>query len=150
MAGEPITVDAENVKRLLKRLSDRLESPRPVLMEMGEIGHARIVDNFQQESGGGKDWPDLKEATKKARARKGKWPGKMLQVTGAGGLIGSINYKTGSAKGNPSVTWGTSKIYAATHHFGDKSRGIPARPFMVLDDGALKEMEEALRDWLIQ
>lgn len=36
--------------------------------------------------------------------------------------------------GDEAVLVGTNVIYAATHQFGDESRGIPARPFLGIDE----------------
>jgi phage gpG-like protein len=55
------------------------------------------------------------ESTKASRAAKGKWPGKMLQVSGQ--LASSIT----TAHTNNTAQVGTSVIYAAIHQFGGQT-----------------------------
>ena len=42
----------------------------------------------------------------------------------------------------------TGLEYAATHHFGDPSRNIPARPFNELDDDNQQELAEEASDFI--
>jgi phage virion morphogenesis protein len=139
---------ADRFKKLAKGGAS-LSAP---LSACGEILLSSVEENFQQEGrfssagswrGGGTRWPDLSPATKEARAKQGKWPGKKLQVSGQ--LAASISK---NVKGNE-VTVGTNKAYAAIHQFGGQAgRGrkvkIPARPFLVVQDEDVEEMMDVL------
>ena len=43
---------------------------------------------------------------------------------------------------------GTNLIYAATHHYGDPGRNIPARPFLSVSDDARQAIIRTLLDHL--
>lgn len=100
-------------KPLLARLEEvaaRTDDTIPLMREIGGIMHGEVEANFEAE--GRPKWRDLYPATKKARARKGHWPGKILQVTG--GLANSPVAR--STEDKAQVT--TNKEYAAAQHFG--------------------------------
>ena len=73
---------------------------------------------------------------------------KKILVT-QGLLVGSIDWRAG----NEDLRVGTNLAYAAIHNFGGKAgRGkkvvIPPRPFMVVQDEDLEEINDALEDHL--
>lgn len=108
-----ITIDDSQVKKLLSDLSRRISDMSPVMRDISGIMMYAVEENFEQE--GRPRWPDLAESTKEQRASKGKWPGKMLQVT-AGGLASSCH--EGS---NSTSAWvDTNKVYAGPQQFGTK------------------------------
>ena len=47
-----------------------------------------------------------------------------------------------------SAVAGTNVVYAATHHFGDEERSIPARPFLGLSADARDAVLQAIVDRL--
>ena len=72
-----------------------------------------VERNFDtQGSRTGEPWKDLSEETKKQRAKKGKWPGKILQVRGD--LVRSFTTESG----NGIATVGTNLKYARIHQLG--------------------------------
>jgi len=148
MGEASVIIRDQGVRRLLRRFADKVKKPGPALAEIGETGMSAIDDVFDSEGGG--SWPDLKESTKRQRLKVGKWPGKMLQRSGAaGGLLGSINYKKVSKGADgPKVIWGTNKVYARVHHFGYKKRNIPARPYMVFNRSTIDKFKDILRRYL--
>jgi len=135
---------------ILKRNGQDLTAPLNV---MGEIILSSVEMNFQQEGryatagswhGGTERWQDLAPRTKEARAKKGKWPGKKLQMS-QGGLASSI---TKQVRGD-NLEIGTNKVYGAIHQFGGQAgRGrkvhIPARPFLVVQDEDVEDMMDEL------
>ena len=49
-----------------------------------------------------------------------------------------------------SAVAGTNVVYAATHHFGDPRRGIPARPFLGVSADARDAILQAIVDDLVR
>lgn len=98
-------------------------------------------------------WLPLSPATIARRAKRGHWPGKMLQVS-QGGLAASIQAESGPDH----ASIGTDKVYAPTLHygtfkgaFGRTAKGapipwgdVPGRPFL----GAGPQDEEDIFDLL--
>ena len=83
----------------------------PLMRRVSGILGSGFERNFAAE--GRPKWQDLAPSTKKARARRGKWPGQILQVSAAG-LASSIQeFFTPTMAGA-----GTNKVYAAIQHFG--------------------------------
>jgi phage virion morphogenesis protein len=106
----------------MRKLSATMKDLRPVMKRVGVYMVASTNKNFRRQGMTSK-WPDLAESTKRQRAKKGKWPGRMLDVHGASGLRGSITFQAG----REDVVIGTSVPYARKHQFGI---GVPKRPFL--------------------
>jgi phage virion morphogenesis protein len=70
-------------------------------------------ENFKAE--GRPKWQDLSEVTKKQRAKKGKYPGQILQVEGKLAASVSTYYDDDSA------IIGSNLPYAAIHQLGGKA-----------------------------
>lgn len=128
-----IQIQSDEVTSSLQRLTARLTDMTPAMQDIGRALGNIAEDSFQNEASPfGPKWPDLKETTKARRAKAGKWPGPILQVTGGSGLAGSITH--GGDKSSAFV--GASKIYAAIHQFGGTAgmrpgpAAIPPRPFL--------------------
>ncbi|MCL2219318.1 MAG: phage virion morphogenesis protein [Chitinispirillia bacterium] len=148
-----ISVDAAPVLSRLKKLAAAGSDLSAPLSVCGEILLSSVEENFQRGGrygsagswrGGGTRWADLADSTKAARAKRGKWPGRILDMS-QGGLAASIS-KT--VQGN-AVTVGTNKRYGAIHQFGGQAgRGrkvtIPARPFLVVQDEDVEDMMDVL------
>lgn len=82
----------------------------PLMRRISGILGSGIERNFEAE--GRPKWQELAKSTKKARARQGKWPGQILQVTGS--LATSVQeFFTGTMAGA-----GTNKVYAPAQNFG--------------------------------
>ncbi|HEX2959092.1 MAG TPA: phage virion morphogenesis protein [Chitinispirillaceae bacterium] len=135
---------------IIKRNGGNLQKP---LAEIGEIILSSIEENFLQEGryesadswhGGTNRWVDLAESTKKARRKKGKWPGKKLQMS-QGGLAASI---TANVSGD-NLEIGTNKVYGAIQQLGGKagrnhSVTVPARPYLVVQNEDLDDAMDVL------
>lgn len=86
----------------------------PLMREIRGILADSVERNFAAQ--GRPEWPDLAESTKRRRAKKGKWPGQILQESGQ--LASSI--ESGSSA---TAAWsGTNKEYAAIQQFGGEIR----------------------------
>lgn len=103
------------VRALLADLKERAGNLKPALKEIGEIGLESVQRNFEV-GGRPQKWAKLSPVTIRQREKLKKWPGKILQRTGAAGLVGSINYRVGDDQ----VGIGAKKAYATTMHYGAK------------------------------
>lgn len=151
MPGVEIKVDTSDAEKLLFGLLKRMDDLSGPMAIIGETVLASIHENF--DAGGRPEkWEPLAPSTIAERVRKGKWPGRILVRTGvSGGLLGSISYKAFPDK----VVVSANKKYAAIHHFGGKagkghSADIPARPFMMVQDEDMEEMQEALLNYILE
>ena len=147
-----IELDARDLRRRLERLQQAGEDLSPALRDISRSLAEGAEDAFQSEtSPGGAAWPDLRPTTIAIRAKRRKWPGKKLQVSGA--LAGSIM----AAWSRSTATAGTNLVYARTQQFGARKgefgstkRGpipwgaISARPFL----GQSARGDEAILDIL--
>jgi phage virion morphogenesis protein len=143
--------DDSTLQRLLKQVKNRIGNTKPAFEVIGEVIHASILKNFE-DGGHPGAWPDLAASTKKQRARKGKWPGQILVMSGTrGGLVGSVSYNAMSDK----VVFVANKPYAAIQHFGGmagkgRKTEIPARPYMMIQDEDWTEIKAVLNDFIIK
>lgn len=110
MADLEITIEVENIDRALQEIARRIENTAPAMRQIKGVMLDAVEQNFEEQ--GRPKWVDLAPSTKKQRAAQGKWPGKILQVSGR--LASSI---TGES-GNGFATVGTNLEYAAIHQFG--------------------------------
>src|SRR3990172_8086196 len=126
-----MSLEAEEAKKTLVALVDRMKDMTPVMRTIGQTIRASVQKNF--ETGGRPGtWIGLSPAT--LRKRRGKGERRILVDTAR--LKNSINVRAG---GPSHVTVGTNVIYAAIHHFGGMAgRGrkvkIAARPYMLIQE----------------
>ncbi len=143
-----VRVDSEAVERALARLSAAAADLTPAMLAISGILADEAERSFEAEAGpDGRAWPDLADSTKRARGRRGHWPGPMLQVSGR--LAGSIT----GAHGPDFAAAGTNVVYAAVQQFGGRAgRGgaaeIPPRPFLGLSARGEEEALDVLADHL--
>lgn len=147
-----ISLKKANLQRRLNALAKKGSDLREPLSLIGEIVAASVDKNFQVEGrhngdpdsifGGPKKWEEWSDSWRKTREKMGK-NGKILTLNG--GLASSIAYEV---SGNV-VTISSGKIYAARLHYGDRTKNLPPRPFLVIQDEDLDEMNEALASFLI-
>jgi phage virion morphogenesis protein len=125
-----IGIDFARLTRRLQEAARRAQRMSEAFDEVGEIVLRSIRRNFD-EGGRPSKWPA--RSTKYTGRRAGN---KLLIDTGR--LLNSITRRS-----TPSYAEvGTNTVYAATHHFGD--RGIPARPFIMVQDEDREPIAEAL------
>jgi phage virion morphogenesis protein len=146
----------ERLAKRLAKIRERSGDLEPALNDCREIMLSSIEENFLQggryESvdsvrGGTKRWQDLSQVTKDARKKKGKWPGKILQVSGQ--LAASI---TGEVNRND-LEIGTNKVQGALMQFGgpagkNKSVDVPGRPYLVVQDEDVDDMLDVTGEYI--
>ena len=142
-----IEIDDREVRAALDRMTKAGGDLGPAMREIAGVLADAAEQAFESESdpATGQSWPSLAPATIRQRERKGKWPGKMLQVS-QGGLAGSIQPEYG----RDHAAAGTNKVYAAIHQFGGQAgRGrkvtIPPRPFLGIGPDDRREILDILR-----
>lgn len=139
-----IEIDDSEVTKALRNLQAAADDMTPVMRDIAGVLADSVEESFEQETdlAANEKWPDLKDKTKLAREKQGKWPGRMLQVSGQ--LAASIQ----SEYGPDFAAVGTNKIYAATHQFGDPNRNIPARPFLGIGQDDRDEILDIIKNHL--
>lgn len=140
-------IDDSRLNALLADIRRKAGNLGPALIAIaGELMDS-TAENFDKE--GRPRWPGLAESTKKARAKKGKWPGKMLQVSGQ--LAASISRRVTE----DSAIVGTNKAYAGVHQFGGmagrkRATEIPERPFLKITKRDVDQAEKILLRHLLK
>lgn len=148
----------DRLSRHLATIRERSGNLTPVLRQCGEIMQSSIEENFLSGGrfasagtwrGGNSRWADLAPSTKAARAKKGKWPGKILQVSG--NFAARISY---TVTGND-LTIGSNHPAARIHQLGGKAgRGhksnIPARPYLVIQDIDIDDMVDVAKTHIMK
>lgn len=134
---------ASSLRSLLHAASDR----QPIMKIAGAIAQKSVVYNF--ELGGRPKWKALAVSTLKYKAKYGINLG---VLKGRTGNLAMISYKA-TATEAVIGTSPSSKDYAAIQNFGGQAgRGhkvtIPARPFMVLQQEDLDDMQAAIANYL--
>ncbi len=157
--------DFKALSELLAKITNRV----PIMRIIAGTMHTAVMKNFEAEGRPGK-WQQLAKSTIKDRSKKGYWPGRILQRSGA--LKRSVLQDSNNNEAIVSV----NLRYAAIQNFGGiihrssiktyirkKKSGIPAtkpkknlmssiripaRPFMFLPDEAIKDIESDIIDYL--
>ncbi|MEW5750351.1 phage virion morphogenesis protein [Pseudomonas lactis] len=141
-----VELDHQRLQDVLRRVEWAVGDVAPLMRSIAAEMLSQTEENFAEE--GRPDWADLSDSTTERRAKKGNWPGQILQVSAAG-LAASIS----SRADDSSALVGSNKPYAAMMHFGgNKSEfphlwgDIPGRPFLPMDtEGQLQpEAEESI------
>lgn len=176
MISPTIEVNSKAIQEYLKQAQRKLDNMSPLMGTISETMYEAVRKNFDEQ--GRPKWEKLSKATeaersgmslkeylgktvKKRKSNKEKkkkvktWPGKILQREGmrGGGLLGSISpdHDDTTAVVGSSMPFKTG--YAAIHHFGGKAgRGnkvtIPERPFLVLTNEDLEDIQQDAIDYL--
>jgi phage virion morphogenesis protein len=159
-----LQLEYEPVLRAWRRAAGAMHDTRPLMRSMAGIMFRAVEDNFAEE--GRPKWKDLHPGTKAARAKEGKWPGKIMQRSG------SLASSFVQAWDVHMAVVGTNKVYAPIQHFGGRTKAhviraknkralsfggivvrqvnhpgsnIPARPIMRLTPRDLRDMVEESR-----
>lgn len=146
MAGAKVTVEVEGgplVLETLGRLRDVGARLRPAFAAIGEallLSHEERWD--RQVDPDGQPWQPLSERYRERKRKKGK-PDKILVLDQH---LKNLAYDAT----DEGLLFGTPWPYGATHQFGAPERGIPARPFLGLDEDdramVLDVLQAALED----
>lgn len=132
-----VEIDAKEVEAALRALQRRVTNTGPVMADVAQALASETERQFEREVGpDGLPWTDLSDVTKAMRTKRGKWPGKKLQVSAAG-LAASVQ----SGSDRDSAWIGTNKPYGAIHQFGGTTsersmipgKTIPARPYLPVE-----------------
>jgi phage virion morphogenesis protein len=133
------TINDAEVFQLIKQLQARGDDMSPVMKTISVLMNKSVEENFERE--GRPRWPALKPATITARAKKGKWPGKMLQVSG----LTAASW-TRSSNRTQAIVGSNYKI-AKYHELGTVR--MPARPVRTLTARDIGEIRYALLQFLL-
>lgn len=143
-----LTVELENqrIQNLLREIERAVGDLTPLMRGMAAELAKQTEQNFENE--GRPEWPELSDTTTERRAKKGNWPGQVLQVSAAGLAASITTHATDS-----SALVGSNKPYAAMMQFGGDQANfphlwgdIPARPYLPVDaeSNLQPEAEEAM------
>lgn len=133
-----VNIDGSQTQGMLQQITARVADPSDLMQNVGSLLESMAQDAFSEEGPG---WAPLAESTKAARTKAGSWPGRILNVSGGPGLLGSLFSDSGSTWTHVGAGSGKSAAYALIHQMGGKAgRGkkttIPARPYLpITPDG---------------
>lgn len=96
--------------QVLDQVQQRLDNTAPMMNAIAGVMLEEVKENFVQQ--GRPKWKDLYPSTKKARARRGTWPGNILDDSGD--LLDNIS----SSSDARHAAVGTNIVYAAIQNFG--------------------------------
>jgi len=126
-----INITGDDIEGALRQLIGQVEDTAPAMRAISETMLDSMEQAFEDEADPdtGVAWPALAPATILQREAKGKWPGKMLQLS-QGGLASSLS----AISGDDFATAGSNKIYARIQALGGKAGRnhavtIPARNY---------------------
>lgn len=127
-----IQINIKEAQQAINNLQNKLKDLSPLMLAISETMKSAVDENFETEGHG--TW---------AETQRG---GRILQDSGH--LKNSIN----SFYNNKQAIVGTNVIYAAIHNFGGKNRrmkeALPARPFLVLNDQAIEDIQENIENFI--
>lgn len=141
MTGAAINVNLLDDRRLVRRLDRLAELDSFALLE--GIG-AEVVSQTQRRiavdkaSPSGSPWPEWS-----AEYAETRHSGQSL-LQGENHLLNSITFQVIG----DSVLVGSPLVYAATHQYGDKERGIEQREFLGLEGADLDDVIGMIEDYL--
>jgi len=143
-----LTLDDAAAQAAFADLAKRCTDMTPLMRRIA--GHLQSVadDSFEFERApDGTPWADLSPITKALRERRGAWPGKKLQVSGALALSFATDYGPAFAE------IGSNAPYARLQHKGGMAgRGrkvsVPARPIIGISAEAHAAIEDDVIAWL--
>lgn len=132
-----IRVDDADVQQRLGQIVERARNLRPLMVRIAGHMLDAVHQNFESE--GRPRWPSLRPSTIRARARKGKWPGPILRVTGQ--LARSVTRRATDTE----AVVGTNKAYAAIHQYGGEINRAAGSGTLRLRTGAKGQLLRSSR-----
>ncbi len=142
--SDDVRIEDRELLRVLAQLASETEDMSDAMRPISETLADSTAEAFATESDPvtGARWPDLSKRTKEQRAKKGYWPGKMLQATGDYAQSFQSHY------GPDYALHGTNKKrggepFGRVHQFGGKNSSgarIPARPHLGLNEEGIEEV----------
>lgn len=154
MAQIRVEISQDNASPYFQKLKN--VDLRPALLSCGEEHLITIQNRFDAETDPyGVRWKPRKEIALYSRIRvRPRAPKKANLVINnpnrpilflSGRLRNSIIYQLVD---NKTLLVGTNVIYAATHQFGDPSRGIPQRAYLDVNEEDRRKIREIFRNYL--
>lgn len=128
-------INDRRFKRRMARLIDIATKTGPIMRKVSGEMLAAVETNFRVE--GRPRWKRLKASTVKVRAKKKKWPGKILQVSG--GLAASVQ----PSHTRTEAIVGTNKSYGKFLQLGTKH--MRARRFLKVTDSDLDKIKRLIK-----
>ena len=135
-------VGDEKFRAKISGLIKRVQNPTRAMEFISNAMRRDVLEHFDDESGPSGGWPDLKAATWAWKAKHGHT--NMLQNTG--------NLRQ---RNMPDHTATIAKVvndaaYAGAQNFGEPGHNLPSRKFMWLSKGAMKNIIDLMRDYLME
>lgn len=135
-------IETERLERALQALADRGGNARPAFEAIGEDLLLSHRDRFDaQESPDGEPWEPLSEAYRKRKKRR---KDEILVLNTY--LRDTQRYQADDDQ----LEYGSDRVYAASMHFGDPERGIPAREWLGLSPDDESGAVQTLLDFMGQ
>lgn len=135
-------IETERLERALQALADRGGNARPAFEAIGEDLLLSHRDRFDaQESPDGEPWEPLSEAYRKRKKRR---KDEILVLNTY--LRDTQRYQADDDQ----LEYGSDRVYAATMHWGDPERGIPAREWLGLSADDERAAVQTLLDFMGQ
>lgn len=141
-----VELENQRIQNVLREIERAVGDLTPLMRGVAAELAQQTEQNFENE--GRPEWAELSDTTTERRAKKGNWPGQILQVSAAGLSASITTHATDS-----SALVGSNKPYAAMMQFGGVQADfphlwgdVPARPYLPMDaSGILQpEAEEAI------
>lgn len=145
------SVKYASLHKRLKAMHRRGENLQPVFDEIGKLIRESVDENFQEggrhngnpESifGGSERWEEVSEKWARRKLQLGGDPDNILLLDG--NLVGSLDHEASKDE----VVISAGMEYAERQHHG--GGGIPARPFLVIQEEDLDEILEDLSKFIV-
>lgn len=133
------SVDPTSIGLALQRA--RLVDLRPAWREVANVIASDQRSTFASRGGNiGETWPAL---SAEAMARKARSSGGSADLVLNGELLAQVGSATAGVRSATAtfLKFGSNLKHGAVQHYGSPARGIPARPFMRLSDGAQAQIK---------
>lgn len=135
----------------LQGMRINLANKHPMWEKIADYLMARAEGKFQSQGrAGGGSWKQLDKKWLKFKIAHGYSP-KILEQRGI--LRRSVTRRNAPFQtleiSDNSLNFGTTVPYGPTHQFGDRSRGIPARPFLGANNADREVMRRIVRDHIM-
>ena len=137
------SINARGLNRTLERGRRQAKRLDTALNSIANMLESSVEQNFVEE-GRPKLWKMLSDSRIKQRSKRGEWPGQILTVSSQ--LRGSINTRVE----RNTVFMGSNKPYAKAMDRGSKKRNIPARHFLLIQKGDVKETSQILLEHILK
>lgn len=135
-ASVDIKIDDQQLQSFFTRLLQQTDDMTDIFADIGEQQLESTAQRYQdQEAPDGTKWAYLLESTLENKERNDI-------LIDSGDMMGTYTYDASP----DSLIFGSNRIYAATHQFGDEDRGIVARPHIGISAGD----EQSISDLLVQ